>query len=221
MVTLLLTSLLLAPAAHAQDPVSAGVVTDGDLAVVQPLLYPKTARFEIATHVALMPFDAYTWAPSLQVAVDRHVSETISYGAVLGLGFGFKTGTYRELERDLGVAPYAFRYLGSALVGAAWAPIYGKASLDGARIVHYDLYLAGRGGFTLEQSVIPAGGMPVAPTLSPAIGARVFLGKDVALRLEFRDDLLFQWRKLTEVVALKQNPTVSVGFSILAKRGRL
>ena len=207
-----------ATAAWAQDPVDVGVVTQSDILVVQKLLYPKRGVTEISGNFGVMPFDAYTITPTLQVGLDFHTSESFSWGAVIGVGYGVKTGTYRELETQYGVAPYAFRYLGSLLAGVAWAPIYAKANIDGAQVVHFDIYLAGRAGATVEQSLIPEGGVPVAPTLSPAIGNRIFLGKGLGLRLELRDDILLQPRKLTENLKLKQNVLLLIGVSALKQR---
>lgn len=215
MISLLLLALGLA---HAQDPVDLGVVDESDLVVVQDLLYPKAGRSEIAFAAGVMPFDAYTWAPTLQVSWETHRSESLSFGAVIGGGYGLKSGTYRELEATHGVAPYAFRYLGSALAGVSWAPVYAKANLDGVRIVHYDLFGSLRGGVTVETSVIPQGGTPVAPTLSAEIGSRVFLGEASTLRLSIRDDVMVQARPLTSSVALKQNVGVYIGLGLLSPR---
>lgn len=213
-----LAALLLAPCARAQDPVTVGVVKDAHETVVQPILYRKTDTTEVAGSVGLMPFDVYTVAPTVQVEAVRHLSESLGVGGVLGLGYGLKTATYRHLEADQGVAPYAFRYLGSVLAGVVWSPVYAKANLEGARIVHFDVYLAGRGGVTLERSVIPGGGMPICPTLSPAVGTRIFLGQDLGLHLELRDDVLLEKRKLTRSARVKQNAAVLAGVSFFARK---
>ena len=78
--------------------------------------------------------------------------------------------------------------------------------------MHFDVYLALRGGATLEQSVIPGGGFAFAPTLSPGIGGRFFLGKTASLKVELRDDLLLQFRPLTDSIDFKQNANVTAGI---------
>jgi len=209
-----LAALFALPVARAQDPVDVGVVTDSEQAVVQPILYPKAETTEVTATVGLLPFDVYTVAPTVQLGVVRHLDEALAVGGVLGVGYGLKTAAYRHLETDYGVAPYAFRYLGSVLGGVTWSPVYAKANLDGARIVHFDAYLAARAGVSLEQSVLPGGGMPIAPTLSPALGTRIFLGRNLGLHAELRDDFLLERRELTRSLRLKQDAMVLLGISI-------
>lgn len=207
--------------ANAQDTVDIGVLKHEEISVVQKLLYPKTGGFSIGAHLGVIPFDAYVVSPNAQISFVRHKSETLAYSALVGLGWGFKTGTYNELlEPPFGVAPAAFRYLGSALLGVEWSPIYAKLNLNGARIVHFDVYLAGRGGFTVEQSVIPDGGLAYGPTLSPGIGGRFFLDRKTFLSIELRDDLIVERRELTDSFDFKQNANLTVGLSFLSGNGR-
>ncbi len=216
---LLSAGLLLGGPAAAQDPVDIGVIRDSDTLVVQDLLYPKAQHTEVTFSAAVMPFDPYTLTPSLQLGFAWHQTEALSFEAVLGGGYGFKSRLYRSLERDHGVAPNAFRYLASALAGVGWSPIYGKMNLGGTRIVHYDVYLTGRGGLTLEHALLPTGGTPLAPTLSVGLGSRFFLGDGATLRIELRDDVFLQHRRLTDTWALKQNVLVLVGLTMLSERG--
>jgi len=203
--------------AWAQDPVDIGVIKESDMVVVQKLLYPKAGRAELGLYAGVMPWDVYTLTPTAQVSLDLHRTEDLSLGAVVGVGYGFKSHAYRVLETQHGVAPYAFRYLGSALVGVGWAPIYAKMNLDGARILHFDVFGSARAGITLEHSLIPDGGSPLSPTLSAAIGTRFFLGDFTTLRIEVRDDLLLQRRRLTDSFALNQNAVLLVGLSALTR----
>lgn len=204
--------------ASATEPVDIGLIRDTDIAVVQKLLYPKDGRSELGLHLGVMPFDAYLTTPNVQLSYDQHLSERVGLSVVAGGGWGFKTQVYRTLESPAyGVAPYAYRYLGSALGGVEWSPVYGKLNWNGGRISHFDLYVAGRAGLSVESSVIPTGGMAFAPTLSPGLGARVFVGDNTALRVELRDDLLLEYRSLTQAFAFKQNANVTVGLTVLSK----
>jgi outer membrane beta-barrel protein len=208
---------LSAEKASAQETVDVGVVTSADVRVVQKLLYPKDGRTEMGLHLGWMPFDAYLTTPNAQFSFNKHQSESLSLSAVAGVGYGLKNGTYRELESPTyGVAPDAYRYLGSVLVGAEAAPAYAKVNLNGKRIFHYDVYGSGRAGVTVEKSVIPSGGMAVAPTLSLGVGSRVFLSPGAALRLELRDDFLIEHRKLTDSTHLKQNVNVVIGYTVFS-----
>jgi len=208
--------LVLAPAANASETIDLGVIKQEDVRVVQKLLYPKEGRSEFGVHLGIMPFDAYVTSPNVQLSFNQHLSDTLSVSVVAGGGYSFKTTTYKRLESPAyGVAPYAYRYLGSALGGVEWAPVYAKMNVSNT-IIHFDAYLAGRAGVTLESSILPGGGTPIAPTLSPGLGMRLFLSKGSALKLEIRDDLLLQSRALTSTTAFKQNANCTLGFTILS-----
>jgi outer membrane beta-barrel protein len=214
---LVAASLATGSAASAQETLDIGVIRDSDLRVVQKMLYPKDGRLELSVAVGIMPFDAYLTTPNAQFTLASHMSESLAFGFVLGGGYGLKNGTYHELQSPTyGVAPDAYRYLTAGLVGVEWSPIYAKMNLNGARIVHFDVFGTGRAGATLEQSVIPTGGMTVAPTVSLGLGTRFFTGARGALRVEIRDDMLVEHRNLTDSTHFKQNVDVTVGYSFLS-----
>jgi outer membrane beta-barrel protein len=206
---------------HAQETVDIGIIKNEQITVVQKLLYPKTARTELGLHLGWMPFDAYLTTPNIQVSYDIHRSESFSFGGVIGGGYGLKSSTYRELESPTyGVAVNAYRYLGSVLAGVQYSPIYAKMNVESKGILHHDVYGALRGGVTVEQSVIPSGGLAFAPTISLGLGARIFLNANSALRIEVRDDFLLEARSLTESLHLKQNANLSIGYTMLSALGR-
>jgi len=217
----MLTTLMAAAlsTASAQETLELGSLSNDDINVVQKTLYPKEGRTEIGVHLGVMPFDAFLVTPNLQLSVDLHQSDRFSIGAQIGGGYGLQNGTSRTLgSPTYGVIPFAYRYLGSALVGFQAAPIYAKMNLNGARVVHFDVYFAGRGGVSLERSIVPDGSYAVAPTLSPGLGTRFFIGENTALRVELRDDVLLERRALTDSWAIKQNAGVTVGLSFFSKR---
>lgn len=217
----LTASWLVAGPALAQESVTVGVLDDEDIEVVQDVLFPKDGKTEVGVHLGWMPFDPLVTTPNLQISIDHHLSESVAVSALIGGGYGLKTARYVELEGPAyGVAPYAYRYLASALVGATWSPIYAKMAVNAKKVVHYDVYLAGRLGGTLEQSVIPNGGITVAPTLSLGVGARFFVNDGLAVRFEIRDDLMAEYRKLTSAWYFKQNGALYLGVSfMLGKKG--
>ena len=215
-------ALTFTPGASAQDMVDIGVLRNEDIAVVQNLLYPKQQRTEVGIHLGLMPFDAYLWTPNAQLTFNSHMQENMSLSLVAGGGYGLKTATYKEMESPtFGAAPYAYRYLGSVLGGMEWNPVYAKLNLDGAHVVHFDVYLAGRAGVTLSDSVIPLkqGGLEVSPTLSPALGSRLWVNEDTTFRVELRDDVVVQHRSVTDTWHIQQNMNVTAGMTFFSARG--
>jgi outer membrane beta-barrel protein len=224
-------ALALIGAAVAQDsvpppggPVDIGMVRDSDISVVQKLKYAKAGRSELGLHVGIMPFDAYTYTPMAGLSFGKHVSEAWMWELALGGGYSLKNGTYKTLEGPAyGAAPDAYRYLGSALITAQWAPIYAKMNWQGNAVIHHDVYLLGGAGATLEQALLPDNSMAVAPTIALGIGFRLFLSQNSALRIQLRDDVLYEKRTKTELTQpyfIKQNASVTVGYTILSGKAK-
>jgi len=205
--------------AAAQETIDIGVLRDADVHVVQNILYPKDGRIEVGVHLGWMPFDALITTPNLQVSVDTHLTEQLAVSVLVGGGYGLKTARYVELESPAyGVAPYAFRYLASVLAGVEYSPVYAKMRLGPAKVVHFDVYGVARGGVTLEQSVIPDGGFAVAPTVSLGLGGRFFASESLAVRVELRDDLMVEYRPLTQSTHFKQNAGITIGVSFMTPK---
>lgn len=204
--------------ALAQDPVDIGVIQDSDVRVVQDLLHPKDGRSEFGIHLGVMPFDAYLTTPNAQLSFDLHTSESLALSVLVGGGYGLPNATLTELQGPAyNVSPDAYRYLASALVGVQWSPIYAKMNLNGARVIHYDVYFALRGGGALEQSILPDGGTTFAPGGSVGVGTRFFSGERMTFRAELHDDILIEPRQLTGNVFIKQNVNLMLGVTFLSK----
>lgn len=217
LVTLLL--LLGAPSlAAAQETIDLGVLKQSDISVVQKLLYPKEGRSELGLHLGWMPFDPYTTTPVAALSYGSFMSETLGWEVTAGGGYGLKNHTYRELEGPAyGVSPDAYRYLASLLADVQWSPIYAKMNVMNRGVVHHDVYLLGGLGGTLEQAVQPDHTFAFAPTLGLGLGVRLFLPKNMAIRVQLRDDLLVESRAKTETTYLKQNVGVTIGLMQLSK----
>lgn len=212
--------LLSVSLALASDPVDIGVLQEKDIKVVQKLLYPKEDRLELFGQLGVLPFDGFTWAPTLAVGGVFHPTESLGFEGRLGGGYGFKTARYALLESSAyGVAVEAYRYLGSVEADVQWSPIYAKMNIAGRNVVHHDVYLLGGVGVTLEQSVLPSADIAIAPTFPIGVGARVFFGDNLALRVELRDGLMIERRAQSETTAFKQSVGVNVGLSYFGKKG--
>jgi outer membrane beta-barrel protein len=205
-------------------PVDIGIVRDSDISVVQKLKYGKDGRTELGIYAGVIPFDAYTFTPMAGLSGGMHVSEAWMWEVVLGGGYGLKNGTYKTLEGPAyGAAPDAYRYLGSALITAQWSPIYAKMNWQGNAVIHHDVYLLGGAGATLEQALLPDNSMAVAPTVALGLGFRLFMSEKSALRIQLRDDIMYEKRTKTEETQpyfIKQNLGVTVGYTFLSKAKR-
>ncbi|MED5373112.1 MAG: outer membrane beta-barrel domain-containing protein [Myxococcota bacterium] len=215
---LLLAAALSASPALAQDTVDLGTLKNEEISVVQKILYPKTDRSEMSVSLGVIAFDPFLYAPKLQGTYGKHMSETMSWEAQLGVGYGLPNAAYREVTSvAYGLSPETYRYLGSLTAGITWSPIYAKMNWQGERIYHHDVYIPIVGGVTVEQLTWGEKYLAVAPTVGIGIGMRVFRGDDTAIRIEIRDDIMAQSRQQSGTWALKQNVGIHVGFSRLGE----
>ena len=214
--------LLFSSTAMAQEALDVGVLRDSDLTVVQEMLYPKAGRMEYGGHLGWMPFDTYTTTPMFNLTGALHQSETSAFELSIGGGYSLKNANYRILESpSYGITPDAYRYLGSILADYQYSPVYAKINWLGRRIFHHDLYALAGVGLTVEQAMMPDGALAFAPTIGFGIGTRIFLANGDAIRIQIRDDVLYQNRiKTTDSQGwfIKQNVGISVGYVRLQER---
>lgn len=218
-------STTMSQAALAQDTggetVDLGVLQDAELHVVQKMLFTKEGKTEVSASAGLVPFDPYTTAPKVELTFGKHLSEALSWGVQLGLGYGLKSRAYRELDSAAyGKVPEAYRYLGSITAGVQLSPIYAKMAWQGERIFHHDIYIPVVAGLTVERLAEPQlaqntlESFAFGPTVGAGIGARVFLPSGNMLRIEGRDDIVVQRRQASDSWRVKQNFGIYVGLSL-------
>ena len=213
--------LALGSPAFAQNAVDVGVIKDNEVKIVQKLLYPKADKLEMGAHLAMMPFDAFTFTPAMAFTVAKHLREDLGIEGVLTGGYSLKNTRYNELEGEAyGISPDAYRFLGSVMVDTQYSPIYAKMNVAGQRIYHHDVFVTGGLGVTIEEAMQPDNSLAIAPTLGVGVGARIFTGGGYALRLQLRDDILREKRAKTVDTQgwfIKQNVSLVIGLSKLGK----
>jgi len=202
--------------ASAQETLDVGVLKNSDRAIVQKLLYPKEGALELGGAVGWMPFDTYTTTPMVAVRGVQHLSEELGAELELSGGYSLKNHNYRLLETPAyGIQPDAYRFLAGLMANLQWSPVYAKMNWMGKNIIHHDVYgIAGVGG-ALEQAMMPDGSTTFSPGAGLGVGMRFFLGEGRIIRVQLRDDFLAQERVKTEDWFLKQNVSLTVGFSKL------
>jgi outer membrane beta-barrel protein len=194
------------------ETVDIGVIKNSDMSVVQRRLYSKSGKLEVGVAVGALPFDGFTFAPKAQLTGTLFLSEKFGIEAHVGGGYGMKTARYTYLESPAyGVAVEAYRYLADLQVDAHFSPIYAKMNF-GKKIVHNDWYGLLGAGATLEQSVLPAGSIAIAPGIGFGIGTQVWVGKNLAVRAELRDDVMIEARKQSGTAGVKQNVGLMIGL---------
>jgi len=203
-----------------EDPLELGVLRNEEIRVVQNRMYPKDGRAEIGVALGFIPFDAYTVAPLGRLTYGQHMSETFGWEIQLAGGYGIPNGHYNQLNGpEYGVQPEAYRYLAGVTGGVEFSPVYAKMAWGTGRVMHYDVYFPVVAGVTIEQLVEvdlagDASPFAIGPTIGAGVGARVFLRSSAHLRIELRDDVMFQSRA-SGTSAIKQNVGVTVGLGWL------
>lgn len=188
----LLASLFWISTADAQETIDVGALQNSDFKVVQKQLYDKQNLREVAIHGGLMPFDAFSVTPKLDVTYANYTSDTMAWEVAVGAGYGLKNANYKQLEGPAyGIEPDVYRYLTSIIGDLQWAPIYAKMAMNGENIFHYDVYGIGGGGLTVEQSFLPDKDLSFAPTITAGIGSRIFLANGSTLRVQLRGHFCF------------------------------
>ena len=86
-------------------------------------------------------------------------------------------------------------------------------------MLHFDVHGSARAGLTVEQSVLPGGGLALSPTISLGLGARIHVKEGRALRLELREDVFAQRRRLTDSTHLAHNTNLMVGWTMFPGAG--
>ena len=219
---LTILSLLFTGTAHAQDVLDVGMLKDSDLNVVQKMLYSKAGKMEMGAQLGWMPFDTYTTTPTFNLSGGIHLNETRAFEVSIGGGYSLKNANYKILESPTyGVTPDAYRYLANLLVDYQVSPVYAKINWLGKRVFHHDLYALAGAGVTVEQAIMPDGAVAFAPTVGLGIGTRIFLKNGDVLRIQIRDDVLYQKRIKTldsQGWFIKQNVGLSVGYARLQER---
>ncbi len=176
-------------------------------------LYQKAGKLELTVPSGVLSLnDAFFSKYMVGARAGYHFSESFSLGVSGAYGGFSPTGSTQVCPVNQGCRPAtaaqlyqvpgAIRWTASAEV--AFSPVYGKLNLFAEKAVHFDLsVLAGadlvsyRDVLTLAQASTP--GLTPANATSPGghlgVGARVFLARFMALRLELRD-VLYSMPKL-------------------------
>ena len=162
MTTMNLTRLLIATLALTATSATAQVATDSqdllERTVVRNRLYNVKGRFEVAPHVGFTMVDRLTNHWNFNVSAAYNLQETFALELRGGYALSRHTGLARQVSEHLLQRNPAnevqitsdlknlWEMKANGLVGARWAPLYGKISLLAELPVHFQAYLWAGGG---------------------------------------------------------------------------
>lgn len=157
--------------------------SDGEIEVVQNRMYAKRHRLTLVASAGTSSTDPFLDVKSVSGALGFHFSETLGLSAVYKKYLVSSSSYLSELERGLvtGTASTANTNKPDSYYGGEieYSPLYGKISLSGASIVHYDAHLLFGLGMTDTES-----GKYLTPSVG--FGPQFYLSSSLALRLDYR-----------------------------------
>jgi outer membrane beta-barrel protein len=219
----LLCVLLSVPAAWAQDDEEGGSLKDR-IKGVSGKLYLKSGRLELTllplTSVSLNDAFYQKLGGGLQLAY--HFSDAWALGLTGTYSLNLDSGNATYYGRQGESIPYAGKRTYLFSLEGMWAPLYGKISVAAEWTLHFDTYLlVGLGGIGGEQTS-SAGDSSFGVAATFGLGARLFFLRWLALRLEFRDYLLFN-DKVTfgtqEKADVQNQLMINIGLSFFVLDG--
>ncbi len=162
----------------------------------------KAKRFEVSPAFSLSTNDAFVqhYAASLRGTYHILDSVALDFGGFANiLPESIRLPAQDEVRRNTRNLLSEGRLHGAFDLGFAFSPVYGKFSILGKNIIHFDLFLTTAVGFVLDGNdgtAFKSGNLAFNPALEIGAGGRVFLNDWFALRFELRD----------YVYVLRQNP---------------
>lgn len=157
--------------------------SDGEIEVVQNRMYAKKHRLTLQASVGTSSTDPFLDVKSVSGALGFHFSETLGVNAIYKKYIVSSSSYLNELESGLvtGTPSTANTNKPNSFIGGEieYSPLYGKISLSGASIVHYDAHLLFGLGVTDTES-----GKYLTPSIG--FGPQFYLATGLALRLDYR-----------------------------------
>jgi outer membrane beta-barrel protein len=175
---------------------------DGDIEVVQNRQYSKKNRLSLQGSFGTVSSDPFLTVRSLGGSLGYHFSESFGIVGVYKKFLVSDSSYLSDLQSGLvtGTPSTANTNRPNSYYGGEveWSPLYGKISLSGASIVHYDAHLLLGAGMTNTDS---------GKDFTPSIGAgpEFYLGNSFAVRLDYRFSMYKENVPETQLVS---RPTV-------------
>jgi outer membrane beta-barrel protein len=164
-------------------------------------LYTKAGKLELTPNGALSLNDAFFTKYMGGLKLGYHVTEYFSLGVTGLFGTTGTTGSttvcptnqpcHPATGDQLNQVPGEIKWIGGAEI--AWAPIYGKLNLFAEKALHFDLSLLAGADLVTYRDVLRGAAAGTVPGDARAVGghvglgARIFLARFMALRLEVKD----------------------------------
>jgi outer membrane beta-barrel protein len=188
--------------------------------VVQKRLFMKDRRLEVMTSFGVIPNDSFQMYTVPSLRVGYHFAESfmveLSYGHALRSDSGLVE--YLKESESIVIKDAEIReYVRSMFtVNILWSPIYGKLSLLGKKLTHFDTYMGVGGGilFTTgrEQDDNPDPQDFNRPALDTVLGVRWHITDMFNIRTEYRH---YFHQKATGGISMPLEINLGLGLTFL------
>lgn len=150
-----------------------------ELSVVQNRLYTKSKKIELGAFGGLIFSDPFLSVKLAGASVGFHLSEYFAIHAFGWKHFVNSSSALETFETTRNATTNTNKPRAYYGAEAAWSMLYGKLSLIGRKILHYDFHLLGGAGMTNTES-----GNYITPHLG--VGQQVYVSDAVSIRLDYR-----------------------------------
>lgn len=188
-----------------------------EIKVVQKRLVEKDGRFELMPYASIVPNDDFIVYYPLGLRLGYHFSEAFAVEGSFAYALDVDTGLAEFLETGgPGLRRAAIQEQISMFynVNILWAPLYGKLSLLGYKLTHFETYVGlGFGMFhtTEYPADDPEGNPKVKPSGNTVLGFRWFITDHFNIRTEYRQ---YFFQKYNGGVSIPAELSLGLGITI-------
>lgn len=184
-----------------------------EVSVVQKRLVEKDGRFEATVFGGTIPNDDFIVYFPVGLRVGYHISEqfAVEYSGALALQKNSGLTTYLEDELGLKTAQIQQKINHYHSLDFLWAPFYGKISLLGTKLTHFETYVGLGGGFVFSETKTetnPQAQSKQSPAGNALVGFRWFINDYVNIRTDYRH---FFFEKFRGGVSIPAEFSLGVG----------
>lgn len=151
---------------------------EAELGVVQNRIYTKAKLFELGVLGGIQISDPFLSTKQFGLSLGYHFTEFVAVHAFAWKSWSSPSAaldTMRSRGQEANINPIE-AYYGAELAGSI---LYGKLSLMGKAIIHYDMHLLGGLGITKTES-----GACLTPHVG--LGQQIYLSKRTSLKIDYR-----------------------------------
>ena len=154
---------------------------EAEMGVVQNRRYSKVNRFDLGFQSGILSSDPFLSTHASGLTLGYSFTETWGVRSIAWKAIAAGSSARRALEQT-GKKASTNEPEGYAGAEAVFSPIYGKLSVLGKSIIHYDFHLLGGVGVTfLENPSYPSG-----LTGHAGVGQQMFLRRNLAMQVDYR-----------------------------------